>query len=385
MKYMENGGLARLVEIEEPAYRELTLEFLATFSHNKKVVDPNEEGKYSFRLMGHFQTPSLNNLNQLLGFIDDEDINSEEYKSQFTEVPKDFDMHEFGHGITGEDNYDGSSSKSSAIADYSLRYMHKIITNTLFARTNQATVPQADLTALWSMTTGRKMNLGYWFGEYMTAFKDKHMIGIFCGSLITRIAEAIGLFRPTEHKLTLENYPEKLDLPALQYMQICKKTGGKWYLFHEAQKIEESKHKKRKAEPTLTVSSEENSYSDGPKTAEFYKKCAELTPEEIMLRFKEVFHKCNSNERDIKQLKKENEMMQTEIALMKSMLEAAMHLIPPVGEIHKTPPRANVSGIKISECTSTKDPMSTSEKDVTTTPAKEPMEEEGQSSATHSI
>ncbi|WCJ22554.1 hypothetical protein M5689_004639 [Euphorbia peplus] len=324
-EYMENGGFQSFFEIQEPAYTELTLEFLASFKVDPSKKDPNEEDHFVFRLMGHKQTPSLNTFNVLLGCVSDEEDSLEEYATFPQLTPPEFNPHKFWEQLTGEPVFDSKMAKGSAIEDYSLRYLHKLVSGTIFARENQANVTLLDLVALWSMVKKQKLNLGHWFGEYLLGYQSKKLNGIFCGSLVTRIAGAIGVFKPEDtSRLTLACYPDPLNLRTLQYMGLCKQVNRKWVLSCDISTLKPADLKKRKSESdmeTLLIESGSSDEGETEKDAAYYQKCLHLTNEDILIQLKAQKKLNARQDKQIEKLQQEMVFIQRSHVYLHNMVD----------------------------------------------------------------
>ncbi|WCJ37637.1 hypothetical protein M5689_018756 [Euphorbia peplus] len=321
---VDKGGFQSFFEMVEPSYKELTLEFLSTFKVNPKITNPDVEFHFQFRLMGHTQNPSLNTFNVLLGCVPDDEAVIEEYAHFLTAAPKDFDPHVFWKQISGEDNFDSKLAKGTSILEYPMRYLHKLVSGTIFARENHANVTLLDLTTLWSMVTGRRLNLGHYFGEYLLGYHSKKLNDIYCGNLVTRIAEAIGVFKPDDRsRLTLSCHPEPMNFRRLQYMGYCKQVNKRWVLVNEIDVAAKSESRKRKLEvpvdPFVIESGGEE--EEETKDADYYHKCLNLNNEEMYVQLKAQNRKTARLEREVALLKKALEDLEKSVSWLHAHME----------------------------------------------------------------
>ncbi|WCJ21948.1 hypothetical protein M5689_004058 [Euphorbia peplus] len=328
-EHVDRGGFQPFFEMEEPSYKELTLEFLSTFKVDPKITNPDAAFHFQFRLMGHHQNPSLNTFNVLLGCVPDDEAAIEEYSHFLTATPKDFDPHVFWRQISGEAHFDSKLARGSSILEYPMRILHKLVSGTIFARENQANVTLLDLTALWSMVTGRRLNLGHYLGEYLLGYHSKKLNGIYCGNLVTRIAEAIGVFKPDDRsRLTLSCHPDPMNFRTLQYMGYCKQVNKKWVLVSEIDVAAKSETRKRKLEIPVEplVIEDGGEEDDEPKDAAYYRKCLSLNNEEMYIQLKAQSRKSAKLEQEVALLKKAIADLEKSVAWLHGHMEIQRNL-----------------------------------------------------------
>ncbi|WCJ42316.1 hypothetical protein M5689_023133 [Euphorbia peplus] len=225
------AGMEGFLKINESAYRELTLEFLATFKYNPEIKSFTDRDRYKFRMMGMDMSMSLNTFNEFLGCVSFNELGTESYQNSLVDFPPEFNAAEYWKDLTGEDSYRSGDSKSSLIPYHPLRFMQKYLATTLFSRRSQSNCPTNDLFVLWAMTTHRRINVAHWLGLHMSLISNRSSNAILCGPFITKLGKSLGVILPVLHHLTLEVKMEKFDCNALSRLDICRKAGKTWKLF----------------------------------------------------------------------------------------------------------------------------------------------------------
>ncbi|CAI9265702.1 unnamed protein product [Lactuca saligna] len=194
-----NIGWGQFLYNRAATYVEPTLEFLATFN-------PEEEAQtVTFQMLGEKRSLPHRVVNALMGAPVDN------LYYQQDPWPENFNEHYFWQQITNEPQYSSSSSKASSIIHPCLRLAHRVLTCTIFARSEVGQISKAELFFLWCMTREN--------GD------------IFIGGLITLIASRPPL---QLHLSTLPfekaSGPSSLDGHALRRMQLIRDSvdGPMW-------------------------------------------------------------------------------------------------------------------------------------------------------------
>ena len=184
------------IQINEPPFKELLLEFLATFSFNKSSTIFDLPNTVQFRLGDNRFQLSLTEFSIHCGFYNIEFTSSPEYQQCLTDI---------GDAIPGmvwnnfrapdTPDYDPRMTKGSAITDPAIRYLHRLITSTISGRRESTgVVSQRDLFYLHCFRNRRVPHLGYGFALYMDNMAKKKK-GSLCGApYITRLAKGLGVF-----------------------------------------------------------------------------------------------------------------------------------------------------------------------------------------------
>lgn len=102
-RFFKDGGLFEFVDTPEPAFKELIMEFLCTFSENKDVEADDEPRRYLLRMFGMNKSILLNEFNKCLGILV-EFMESEEYTTILKERPSDFDVEKFWVELSRNDD-----------------------------------------------------------------------------------------------------------------------------------------------------------------------------------------------------------------------------------------------------------------------------------------
>ncbi|CAI9288965.1 unnamed protein product [Lactuca saligna] len=218
-----NIGWGQFLHNRAATYVEPTLEFLTTFN-------PEEEAQtVTFQILGEKRSLPHRVVNALMGAPVDN------LYYQQDPWPGNFNEHYFWQQITNEPQYSSSSSKASSIIHPCLRLAHRVLTCTIFARSEVGQISKAELFFLWCMTreNGPRPDFASFFFTkcYNLTTMDKG--DIFIGGLITLIASRPPL---QLHLSTLPfekaSGPSSLDGNALRRMQLIRDSvvGPMWIL-----------------------------------------------------------------------------------------------------------------------------------------------------------
>ncbi|CAI9297302.1 unnamed protein product [Lactuca saligna] len=218
-----NIGWGQFLHNRAATYVEPTLEFLTTFN-------PEEEAQtVTFQILGEKRSLPHRVVNALMGAPVDN------LYYQQDPWPGNFNEHYFWQQIINEPQYSSSSSKASSIIHPCLRLAHRVLTCTIFSRSEVGQISKAELFFLWCMTreNGPRPDFASFFFTkcYNLTTMDKG--DIFIGGLITLIASRPPL------QLHLSTLPFKkasgsssLDGNALRRMQLILDSvvGPMWIL-----------------------------------------------------------------------------------------------------------------------------------------------------------
>lgn len=231
--YLANIGWKRFADIQFPAYREPTLEFLSTLK-GKSGESLSEPGTMSFGINGKQFSMSVDEFNIAMGFEDEESIRSDKYRDASTDLPSCFKVQDFSAQITnGKDKYCASKSKATQIHLASLRLMQKFIAHGISARKESTgAVSKHDLFYLWCMSTGNRVNLGAMFLLHVLKLVNPKCVStksyISVGSYISHMAFKLGALQANPHA-AVPMIP--ISLKTLVSMIIVKEISpGSWEL-----------------------------------------------------------------------------------------------------------------------------------------------------------
>ena len=94
--------------------------------------------------------------------------------------------------IEGED-FVTAYAKSSSIRNPVLRYLHRAMTQLVFARIDGGSVSYTKMDVIYSLLNRKGINFGILFTIYVDRISKKDGSPICCGGLITAIAEYVGI------------------------------------------------------------------------------------------------------------------------------------------------------------------------------------------------
>ncbi|KAL6580596.1 hypothetical protein OROMI_008620 [Orobanche minor] len=180
-RLLERVQLKCLLEKKWPTYRCLTLEFLSIFklerdTHNQWPV------KISFRLGN--QRRSLD-MATLVRIFKVPRRGTHSFERQTLEVSYRALVERPG---SGPRNFEARKAKSSMIRNPVMRYVHRIIASSFFARAETGTVTIKELFFLYHMLADTKPDIAYFLSESFEHLAATDKGEIWIGGLITPIA-----------------------------------------------------------------------------------------------------------------------------------------------------------------------------------------------------
>ena len=158
----EGNGLSHMFRGRWPSYRRLTLEFLSTLRVNKDR-DTRIPESINFRLGKYNHTFTMADLSEVFQC---HNPNPDE------EVEYDYSDMWRAMTIEGED-FMTAYAKSSSICNPVLRYLHRAITQLMFARIDSGSVSQTEMDVIWSLLNKKGINFGILFTIYVDRISKK--------------------------------------------------------------------------------------------------------------------------------------------------------------------------------------------------------------------
>ncbi|KAL6520638.1 hypothetical protein OROMI_032198 [Orobanche minor] len=180
-RLLERVQLKWLLEKKWPTYRCLTLEFLSTF---KLVRDTHNQWPEAikFRLVNRRRRLDMSTL---LRIFEIPSRGTKSLERQALEVSWRALVERPG---SGRRNFEARKAKSSMIRNPVMRYVHRIIASSIFARAETGTVTINELFFLYNMLVDEKPDIAYFLSETFEHLAATDKGEIWIGGLITPIA-----------------------------------------------------------------------------------------------------------------------------------------------------------------------------------------------------
>ncbi|PWA80942.1 protein ROOT HAIR DEFECTIVE 3 [Artemisia annua] len=194
-----------LFSIVEPIYRELCLEFFATYQFNEKSRDYTNDKALTFRLGGSDHSCSV-----------------KEFGCGEVAPAKNFNYARFWSTI-GQGSYDITSLRASDIHSPIHRILHRMIAHTITGRKQTNRVTQMDLWYLHNLLNQDKFcNVAHCLASYLTEAAGRTKTSPICGGhFVTRLAKSYPFFTNVFRlELTPEQPMTLIDQASLMYLKI---------------------------------------------------------------------------------------------------------------------------------------------------------------------
>ncbi|KDP34728.1 hypothetical protein JCGZ_11284 [Jatropha curcas] len=211
-------GWGSFIEMKDPVYPPLTLEFLSSLSASIRFPADSFRNNIKFRLLGRNFELSINEVSHIFGFPTENAV---------TQIPNDFmDRHRWSE-VADSSIYSARSSKASKLKSPALRYIHKFLVHTIFGRAeSEGVVGRGELYFLWAIQNGVQLNVGYWLCQKWARVARAEKGAIVMGSFVTRIASYLRVWNPTRpiyDSLVGGSSGTKLDIDLMIHMKIVEK------------------------------------------------------------------------------------------------------------------------------------------------------------------
>ena len=149
--FVQNVGWTDFAGMELPTFKFITYEILSTL---RSTYHPHQAGNpicIFFHCLGEDRQLTMQEFNDIFGFAND----------GITWYTSNFEPSVAWYQLTGHDVYNPRHSKSTKLRNHALRYLHRIMSLSIFGRGDSiSVVSKVELFFLWAMTNGFKMNTG---------------------------------------------------------------------------------------------------------------------------------------------------------------------------------------------------------------------------------
>ena len=175
--YIARVGWEAFVMMQYPTYVVSTCEFLSSLEFNE------HQAMLNFRLGNQDHSIGLFMLNDVFHFLKDQDANV------------DFNKDAFWREITNQPHahYQPRVAKDSNISSHSLRYLHRLMANSLFPRKEgDSVVTIIELTILYCMVNNRKLDVCHVIAIKLKDVVTKRIGAIKVGGLVLSITNYLG-------------------------------------------------------------------------------------------------------------------------------------------------------------------------------------------------
>ncbi|KAD7477029.1 hypothetical protein E3N88_00165 [Mikania micrantha] len=217
---------SRLFYYNRPQYRELLLEFFASYSFSfpSQNVYRKRFG-LTFRLGGRWRRLSVAQFATRMGLYTEGELDSEIFDGLHDfedEIEKATFWAEVAEGV-----YDPRRAKATKLRDPLHRFIHRILVSTIMQRGDSlGNVPTRDLFYLYCLIRGIHCNIAHCLAYFLTTSSGKLASSHICGgAYITQLADSFGLL--TEENIASFTHvcdTPPLDMRTLRYMQIVEQT-----------------------------------------------------------------------------------------------------------------------------------------------------------------
>ncbi|KAG8386865.1 hypothetical protein BUALT_Bualt03G0193400 [Buddleja alternifolia] len=212
-------GWSGYFQVKFQAFIELMREFYTTFKFNKpKDLTLTSPGVVKFRLMGQEFSYSINQFHVALGFVDNEYVQTDEYKNSSCDYLRDFRPILLWNTISTDTTcYHLSLSKSSYLREPVLKYIQRFLAYTYLGRKDSSdTFTKAAFYFIWCMQNKIKVNLGIWLAtQFQSASIKKRLI---LGSYITQLVVFLKLLDLSNTNMHIACHMEPLNIDCLHRM-----------------------------------------------------------------------------------------------------------------------------------------------------------------------
>ncbi|KAG8377697.1 hypothetical protein BUALT_Bualt08G0059700 [Buddleja alternifolia] len=251
-------GWSGYFHVKLPTFIELTREFYTTFMFNKtKDLTLTSPGVVQFKLMGKESSYSINQFNVALGFVDNDYVQTDEYKNSSCDYLRDFHPYQLWDTISTDTTcYHPSQFKISYLREPVLKYIQRFLAyNYLGRKDSFDTFTKAEFYFIWCMQNKIKANLGIRLAtQFQSASNKKRLI---LGSYITQLAVSLKLLDLSNTNMHIACHMEPLDIVCLHRMGIVTLKHGRATYTSLGPTVQPKKSKRRDMEehPRDTTSS----------------------------------------------------------------------------------------------------------------------------------
>ena len=175
--YVSRLGWEAFVRMQHPTYARPTCEFLSSLHFDEHTL------MLEFRLGNETHHLGIFELNDIFHFPKNENAHVE------------FDRNEFWREITGQRRivYEARAAKESKILSPALKYMHRLISHSVFSRKEgDSVVSTTELALLYCMMHNRKLDICHALANKFRDVATKMTGAIKIGGMVTAIASFLG-------------------------------------------------------------------------------------------------------------------------------------------------------------------------------------------------
>ena len=193
-EFISTGAWPIFFEIHDEAYRELTLEVLSTFTINGKHRGMDIPGLIEFRVGGRWHHLSYTQFSVHMGLYTEEFVSSPAYRQLATCFPRRESMSAYWWQVSRGPEYAPTRSKGSTLRSPVLRYMHRLLAQSINARRDSpGVVGEHDLFYLYSMRERYPIHLGYAVANFiMGQAQRRKTAALYAGHFITHLVRGMG-------------------------------------------------------------------------------------------------------------------------------------------------------------------------------------------------
>ena len=225
-EYISHGGWDRVFEIEEPTFKELTLEVLSTIEVTDHCPFTHQTSSISFRAFGKKHRFPQDQLGVYLGLYTEEFARTPECKG----LPRDF-PHPVTHNSFWRSLGGSNSKKASQMSNPAYRYIQALLSRSIGGRSDSTgVVTRTDLLMLYSIVERYPIHLGHLFATLIAHQGISIRLGsIFVGPYITRMIRGLGLIELTRGMKVVGSIAP-LGMPTLLSIGMVRKSGTTYRL-----------------------------------------------------------------------------------------------------------------------------------------------------------
>lgn len=192
---LDEQACFQLFDIINTTYKELTLDFLASFDLKRRLIDFHRDDTIQFQAFGNIHKMSLTKFAIHFGLYDEAFTQTPEYNTLLIERPADEPMETCWSRLSTSGDYDPRRTKATSLRSPSLRYIHYLLSHILTGkRDSTGVVSRKDFDYLLSVVNGFRLHLGYQIAIAMHhQATDPRVAFIFAGHYITQLIQGMGL------------------------------------------------------------------------------------------------------------------------------------------------------------------------------------------------
>ncbi|XP_039118260.1 uncharacterized protein LOC120254177 [Dioscorea cayenensis subsp. rotundata] len=221
------GAWDKFFSVQETVYREIVLEFLATFDFDLTQltqINMSSSKVIQFRAYGVQYQMSVTEFSIALGLYELEFTRTFEYSNLFLELPVHITPSEYWRKVSRETVYNPARSKAAQLRDPAVRVVHALLSRSLSGLgESSGVVSTRDILFLWSMVEGVPIHLGYAVAYLIWhQAQDPRVAVLFCGPYIMRLLRGLGVLTVTEEMQSVGGFVS-LSMETLRAMGVVQR------------------------------------------------------------------------------------------------------------------------------------------------------------------